>query len=354
MPKIEQPGFNPGGHEDIFDARDFKWSDIAGGFTSFDWTKGFDIEDKLTSVLGSPFVFENFDDKDQDGSFSCGGQAIGYYGAVKEALATKSFERRSARFLYSQVFIPGSGSRMRDVFDISINQGFAKESVLTSYENGLPPSETFMEKTSDITLAVRNDAKLSQGLSYFYVDQTSIDSVAQAIEQNDGVILLLTGQNDTGTWLSEFPALTTRIDWRHFMYAGKAKMVNGKKTIIAKQSWGKAAGNKGWQCFPEEWFTSGNVLQVGALVYNNSGTPQFRHTFSVNMSLGQSGDEIKMLQKALRMDGEFTYPSDTGFYGEVTRAAVLAFQNKYKIPTSGTNGTVVGPLTRTQLNKLYS
>jgi peptidoglycan hydrolase-like protein with peptidoglycan-binding domain len=41
---------------------------------------------------------------------------------------------------------------------------------------------------------------------------------------------------------------------------------------------------------------------------------------------GDSGDAVKALQHDLRRLGYFSYPSDTGFYGDATEAAVKAYQ----------------------------
>ncbi len=44
------------------------------------------------------------------------------------------------------------------------------------------------------------------------------------------------------------------------------------------------------------------------------------------MSRGSEGEEVVQLQKKLRRLGYFTYPTNTGYYGESTREAVYRFQ----------------------------
>ncbi|MDB5101628.1 MAG: Cell wall lytic [Cyanobacteria bacterium RYN_339] len=44
------------------------------------------------------------------------------------------------------------------------------------------------------------------------------------------------------------------------------------------------------------------------------------------LTRGDSGEAVKELQRGLRHLGFFDYPSDTGFYGDVTEAAVMAYQ----------------------------
>jgi len=68
--------------------------------------------------------------------------------------------------------------------------------------------------------------------------------------------------------------------------------------------------------------------------------------FSRDLTLGSSGNDVVELQKALRAAGFFTYPTNTGYFGTVTRDAVVAFQKAHNItPAVG----YVGPLTRAQL-----
>ncbi len=336
------PGFSPGGLPDRVDNRDYNYSEIGFGTAPFDWSTGFDIEIKVGKL---PV-------KDQNGSFSCGGQAWSNYAGVLEAVASGTLEERSAKFFYSQTYQVGGGSTGRDNADIYVNQGAAREAVLSSYAHGLPPDESFITRSGDITDAVRQDAKSDTSISYAQVEPASIDSNAQAIRDNNGVILLLDGQNN-GTWASAFPLPPTTTAWRHWVYAGKAKMINGKKYIGILNSWGDHIGENGWQYLGEEYFTSGHVLSGWTHVLAPLPSP-FAYKFLVDIHYGDNGTEVVALQKVLQTHGFFpsTVPT-SGFYGEVTRRAVLALRVKSGV-SSATDplGKVVGPLTRAALNKL--
>jgi len=65
--------------------------------------------------------------------------------------------------------------------------------------------------------------------------------------------------------------------------------------------------------------------------------------------MGQSGDEVKIIQTLLAQDPAI-YPEAkiTGYFGSLTKAAVKKFQAKYGINTTGN----VGPLTREKMNSL--
>jgi len=87
--------------------------------------------------------------------------------------------------------------------------------------------------------------------------------------------------------------------------------------------------------------------------------PKWTHTFTQNLSYGQTSGEVANLQKALQLDGCFPNNiTPTGYYGEITRQAVSAFQYKYKVANSiilyFNGGKFVGQMTNTVLNKLFA
>jgi DUF1680 family protein len=78
------------------------------------------------------------------------------------------------------------------------------------------------------------------------------------------------------------------------------------------------------------------------------------------MSYGQSSGEIARLQAFLAKLGYFTYPENTGYYLDLTRQAVYAFQCKYVSVLSwwaylvvlANQGKYCSGMTRAALNKL--
>lgn len=257
--------FNPGGHPDIFDSRDYQWSEL-GAAAPFDWQQGYDVEAELAQATNTPDF--KLAVNDQNGSFSCGGQAASKYNEVLETLASATYERRSAKFVYSQVYAPGGGSRGRDLCDLLKKQGCSTEVLLSSCENGQPPTEAFMERSQDITDAARQDAKTSEELSYAQV-YPDIDAFAQAIKANHGMILGISGENN-GTWYSAFPKPPSKKVWGHWVYAGKAKLIDGKKYIGILNSWGADVGEGGWQWIGEDYFNAGFVWISWTLVFNQN------------------------------------------------------------------------------------
>lgn len=59
--------------------------------------------------------------------------------------------------------------------------------------------------------------------------------------------------------------------------------------------------------------------------------------------------DVMELQKRLRVAGYFTFPTDTGYFGPITFAAVKAYQQAHPNEIGYVTG-FVGPLTRAVLN----
>ncbi|MBT4153430.1 MAG: hypothetical protein HOE53_02160 [Candidatus Magasanikbacteria bacterium] len=71
------------------------------------------------------------------------------------------------------------------------------------------------------------------------------------------------------------------------------------------------------------------------------------YVFSKNLSIGDEGVEVRMLQQKLYEEGFFTHSSMTGYYGSITEKAVKAYQTSNGIDPVGR----VGPQTIRALNK---
>lgn len=83
--------------------------------------------------------------------------------------------------------------------------------------------------------------------------------------------------------------------------------------------------------------------------------------FNVNMKFGQSSNDVRLLQEFLKEQGTNVYPEGliTGYFGALTKKAVIRFQELYAskvlapVGLSAGNG-FVGSFTRAQINNLLS
>ena len=336
-----KPKFNTGAIKDSSDPRDWRWGlEIGDATAAFDWEKGFDIEAELKTLLSDPnFIIKA---KDQNGSFSCGGQAWSYYAAVLSAMYRKQYAEKSAKFIYSQTFVGSGGSAGRDNCNIGIKQGWASEALVPSYDNGNPPGEAFMERPQDISQAARDEARGDMALGYANVAVT-IDLIAQAIRDCYGLVIGLDGTNN-GTWLSPFPLppKAGEVPWSHWLYVGKAKLINGVKYIAVLNSWNATTGELGWQWLSESYITNvipiygPSIWSVWTHVYNSH--PSTLPLFPTTLVYGQKNSSVEQLQSILGITAD-------GIFGKQTLAAVRAFQTAHDLVCDG----IVGPNTQAAL-----
>ncbi|MDB5265327.1 MAG: hypothetical protein JWM39_40 [Parcubacteria group bacterium] len=69
-------------------------------------------------------------------------------------------------------------------------------------------------------------------------------------------------------------------------------------------------------------------------------------TFGRPLSVGSTGTDVSALQQFLKNAGFYTFPNITGYFGQVTKNAVAAFQAAHDISSIG----LVGPITLNLLN----
>jgi hypothetical protein len=341
---LESEQFNPGAIKDTPDERDWQWGrEVGDASAPFDWEKGFDIEQELKAVLSDPaFIIKA---KDQNGSFSCGGQAWSYYAAVLSAFFRKQYQEKSAKFIYSQTFVGTGGSGGRENCNIGIKQGWAAEALVPSYENGNPPNEAFMERPQDISQAARDEASVDKALGYANV-AVSIDLIAQAMRDCHGLVIGLTGTNNY-TWRSAFPLppKAGEAPWYHWLYVGKAKLINGVKYIAVLNSWNEKTGELGWQWISESYVTNtvplygASIWSVWTHIYNTH--PSLLPLFPITLIFGQRNSSVEKLQSILGIKSD-------GIFGKDTLAAVRAFQTAHGLVADG----IVGPKTQTALQEI--
>ncbi len=108
-----------------------------------------------------------------------------------------------------------------------------------------------------------------------------------------------------------------------------------------------SGGGGGGYYVPSLAATTAVTPAVTAPVGQVLGASIFR--FTQTLSIGSQGDEVTQLQNALTSAGVYSGPI-TGYFGQLTQAAVKAFQAKHGLEQVG----IVGPLTRSELNGLVA
>ena len=130
-----------------------------------------------------------------------------------------------------------------------------------------------------------------------------------------------------------------------FQYASSSK-----ETAVASSTGGLA--QKIQELLSQLSFLQEQLSQI-------TGKSSSSFIFTSFLTLGSEGEEVRQLQQLLKDQGSAIYPEGkvTGYFGSLTRKAVIRFQEKYASETLTPSGFVkgtgyVGPYTRKKLNSL--
>ncbi len=96
---------------------------------------------------------------------------------------------------------------------------------------------------------------------------------------------------------------------------------------------------------------------LGEEVIEPGPEPELKGQLTRNLKIGMRGDDVKILQQFLITEGVYPEALVTGYFGPLTFAAVVRFQEKYTsevlAPFNITKGTgFVGTFTRKKINEI--
>lgn len=249
--------------EDLHDGRDFPFGAYLESYEDklgeiiLDWEKGYSVEKELGIV---------FPVKNQGVSGSCVGQAISGYKEFIEYYLKRSTTEKSAKSIYSQIALPQSGAYFRDGMKVACEYGINTEKEVPSYIYSAPGDEAFMQDKRWMNKEMAELANRFANQNFYSLKGYGIDVFAKAIVIGKGAVIGVVGTNN-GTWTSTFPvppAINTPQAklWGHALLAVGFLIINGKKYIKVRNSWG-TIGENGYQYLGEEWFAN-----YGMFIYN--------------------------------------------------------------------------------------
>jgi hypothetical protein len=134
-------------------------------------------------------------------------------------------------------------------------------------------------------------------------------------------------------WVGDSGNAETTVPHLHFeMHDPQGNVINPFRSLA------QASGGKG---------VSASATSTGTVEPTfEERKASLRYIFSKDLKVGSESNEVRQLQLVLKALGYFNHPSATGYYGPVTRDAVIAFQKKKALEPTGS----VGKLTRRELN----
>jgi hypothetical protein len=345
-----------GGHKSPIDYRDI----YVGSTTSDDKQVEFILPKEFFNDISKiPVVW-------QKKIGCCGGCASSY---LKESVDFTDVNL-SFRFAYAIAKcidnFPDEGTYTRTLGQVFKNYGCATE--LTCFSDANLPHETFVyqRKLENIPTKAMEEAKENKIDSYGFVNVKDENAFKKAIVDGGFVLLLQLGEewwkNKKGvsSWKEEdiLPLRAPKtVVSGHFVY------VYGydAKYIYFLNSWSTNWGKKGIGYFS---YKDHKPFLIEGLTFHNvpkdkveevkNLEEKFYYVFLTDMQFGERSHEVLKLQQFLKSLGLMT--QTTGYYGDLTREAVLTFQKKYNVTTLTENlmyrGKYFGKKSRTKANEL--
>jgi len=332
--------------------KDYKHCEIASG----------DKKVKVEWVEKLQDEWRKFPVRNQDGSSSCVAQSIAKVLGINNFLEEKEFVELSAKDIYMRRNNDGGGMWGIDALQIACGFGATLESLFPSQNMG----EEEINKVEDYTKYKNQIAKIFKGKN-FVVLPFDIDLIGEQIQKGRGVLLFFKFNRDEWT---DYPETTGKNPELHHAVVGvDTTMHNEEKAIVIDDSWGEFYGLKGQRVITES-FLKERLTFAGYIVdlqndwrdEKDKDGEKPHHEFKERMKFSTEfnvNEEVKWLQKVLIYENLFPVNIDiTGYYGSITRKAVLEFQFKHKV--AGDNelyeldGREAGPKTLAKLNELYN
>jgi papain like protease/putative peptidoglycan binding protein len=318
--------------------------------------------DKIIKVLWEEKEPRKFPIRNQDGSSSCVAQAVAKILGINNFLEEKEFIELSAKDIYTRRENTGGGMFGADALKIACDFGATLESLMPSQNMNEEEINKIDRKKYHTQIG-----KIFKGKNYIQLP-FNIDIIGQQIQKGRGVLLFFRFDRNEWTDYPEIKNTTTKLELHHAVAGIDTTVHNGEKSIVIDDSWGEFHGIKGQRVVTESFLIK-RLSFAGYIVDLQNDwrdekdkieeKPKYTFTKQLNFSsIFNIDEDVKWLQRVLIYENLFPVNVDiSGYYGSITRKAVLKFQFKYNVASDDElyelDGRTVGPKTIKKLNELY-
>lgn len=298
--------------------------------------------------------------RSQNGSGKCGPFSICFALGRNNEIENGEYVELDTDYVYNLRRNAGPGMWLDDLFKIACDYGAPLDPNHASEENTDEQGShrTFTEDQKKEALKFRSRA-------FLYINPQNLNGIAQAIDMGYTPIYLM--RCNIREWTAEpfvDPAITPdQYDINHFVPQYLATLYKGQKTTLTQDSWGSSYGKNGLRKLKED-FIQKRVFACGYVIdLKNEEIEKPFHTFSKIVKFGESGDEVKAVQRVLQYEkylATHTLKGDLlplGYFGAMTAEALRKWQiahgmNDYALELDIRN-IRFGPKSIAEANKIY-
>lgn len=305
---------------------------------------------------------------------ACTGHGVGHGSAYLKLKESGKRLRFSGRFPYVRGRVLSGmkpedpeGAYMLDVMKAWTRGGVATELVCPN--NPLEAAAIYGDPRR-LTAAMYADARPYAIRSFAAVNWWDREELKKALV-HDGFVLVSSYVGETWNEPERgvpIPAPKTLAGGHLFLIYGYEETGDGLILNILN-SWGDRWCDRGRALLRYEDYYQGFFYEMYsvvdlpddwlALLKDLPSEQTFRYRFEKKLAYGERGADVRALQVALAIEGDFKFaPGDPDTYGPKTRDAVRRFQERYQLADPDTlkdiNGMYLGPATLRTLTSIYN
>lgn len=264
----------------------------------------------------------------------------------------------SPAFIYQRRGYERGGMSIPKSLDIVKKEGTTLEAFMPSQCHG---SDAEIDAVPEIAIATAKAQAIEPAVNAYVYINNDIDSIARVLDKHPvGLTIYASTREytDTPRALDEITYQTADI--RHEVVAVDYFLdPELGKCLWIEDSWGVGTGQGGRRIFTEGFLHERLVLACYFEHFDFDYGQTDSVSFSKSVQYGQTDSEVFQVQNFLRSKGHFPNINATGYYGEITRRAVLAWQLETLTDISETqlrewSGRYWGPASIKKANEIIS
>ena len=292
----------------------------------------------------------------QDGSGACVAFTVAKMASIELKRQTEEWLDLSPAFIYQKRVNRGrSGMIVADAFEIARKHGTTLEALMKS-QNLTDEQIDSLEETQFAKGIAKSLSDIINAYLYLPID---MGHIADAIENGHGVALLIYANFDeyndvpqvkrTLNYLdAEVRHMVTAVDYYTHSEFGRV--------LVIEDSWGVGHGQGGRRLITEKFLSRRCITAVYFDHFEFDGFAMEMDEFKTPLAFSQQSDEVAKLQDFLKTQNFFpSNQQSTGYYGNITRQAVLNWQLKElddEVEVRSLQGRHFGPKSIARANEI--